>query len=195
MSCRAGMRSRGRCARHAAPDRSRGPGPPRGCQSTDGRTRRAPGEESNSFSWAGNMVLLSPAGNRQGRVAIGPERVTLVHAARIPQYPRLDSQFLGRAYLLANLMRRITRLAASQREGLQIGTNGRGFGVGTRPLYRFAESIANDSVWLAVRPRQPVAAAIVMAGIHHRQNDVGNGDEVFPHLSDAKIAGRRCGQT
>src|SRR3954464_3056547 len=55
--------------------------------------------------------------------------------------------------------------------------------------------MSNNSVWLRIRYGEAITAAIVVARIHHRQHDVGHGDEVLPHLTDTEVAGRGRRQT
>src|SRR5467141_2249496 len=133
---------------------------------------------SNSFLMWGNMALLSATGNCRD-VSVGPERVALVHAAGIPEHPRPDAQLFGCANLLADFVRRVARLAAAERERLEVRTDRRRFGERPRALDRLAQRVADYSIRLAVGPGEPVAAAIVMARVHHRQHDVGDGDEIL----------------
>src|SRR5437773_466706 len=38
-------------------------------------------------------------------------------------------------------------------------------------------------------------AAVVVARVHHRQHDVGDGDEILPYLADAEVARGGRGET
>src|ERR1041385_5435570 len=146
---------------------------------------------TNSFRMSGNMVLLAAARNCIGLLAAaGPaQRIALVHAAGIPQPPGIDAQLFSCADLLTDFVRRVTWLPSSQGERLQVGANHSRPRQRPGPLDCFVERVVHDAVRLAVRPREAVAAAVVMTGIHHRQHHIGDGDEIFPDLTDAEIAG------
>src|ERR1051325_4457055 len=111
---------------------------------------------TNSFRMSGNMVLLAAARNCIGLLAaaVRAQRIALVHAAGIPQHPGIDAQVLSRADLLADFVRRVTRLPSSQCERLQIGANHSRPRQRPGPLDCFVERVVHDAVRLAGRARE-----------------------------------------
>src|SRR6266511_1771835 len=158
-------------------------------------TSWAPGIASGSTPPASEHARSVPATGNRCDVAVGAERIALIHAARIPEYPRPDAQLFGRADLLADFVRGVTRLAAPECERLEEGTDRRRFHERPRALDGFAQRVPDHTIGFAVGPRESVAPPVVMARVHHRQHDVGDADEILPYLADAEIARGRRGET
>src|SRR5258707_6029313 len=109
---------------------------------------------NNSFLMCGNMALRGATGNCRD-LAIGPQRVALIDRPGIPQHPGLDAELLSRANLFADLVRGVARLAATQRERLQVGANHGRIGEATRAIERLAQRVAHHAIRLAIRAREP----------------------------------------
>ena len=98
-------------------------------------------------------------------------------------------KLLRRADLLPHVVGGVARLA--QREGLEVGPDLRRLPQRLRPAQRILHGAANHLVGLAVGMAEAVIPLEIVAGIDHRQDDVGRGHQVLPHLTDAHCRSAR----